>query len=76
MILVFNSEVYYGVDAIHILSLLSADSSFLRKFNKKVFQSQSAAKILYPKNRKKNFLKNYRKKSNQSSRLMNFYDDA
>lgn len=48
MILNFNKTIYFGHNAIHVLSLLSTPSSFFNKVNKFVFQHKILALILYP----------------------------
>lgn len=48
MVLVVDSEMYYGADAIHALSLLGSDSGVFNRLNYLVFRSPKLARVLYP----------------------------
>lgn len=48
MVVKMNGKIYYGADAIHILSLLSSRSGFFNKMNYWIFKSERASSILYP----------------------------
>ena len=48
MVLKFKSAVYYGPDAIHMLTLLSTASGIFNRINYYVFSTKVGAKIFYP----------------------------
>lgn len=48
MVLKVEDELYYGADAIHVLSLMSSRAGFFNRFTYRVFQSRGAARVLYP----------------------------
>jgi len=48
MVLKFKDTIYYGPDAIHILTLLSTPSGFFNRINYYFFSTKLGAKIFYP----------------------------
>ena len=48
MVLKLDNELYYGADAIHVLSLISSRSGFFNRVNHWLFKSPTAAKLFYP----------------------------
>ena len=48
MVLKFRGAIYYGADAIHILTLLSTPSGIFNRLNYYFFSSKIGAKIFYP----------------------------
>lgn len=48
MVVKIKDKLYYGSDAIHILSLLSSRSSLFNRFNYHMFRSKKVSSILYP----------------------------
>lgn len=48
MVLKMGTGLYYGSDAIHMLSLLSSRSGFFNRLNYHLFKSRRVAKWLYP----------------------------
>ncbi len=48
MVVKFEDRIYYGSDAINILSLLSTNSDFFNKTASIMFRSKTASAILYP----------------------------
>jgi len=48
MVLKMHGQFYYGVDAIHALSLLSSRSGLFNRFNFWLFRSKKLASVLYP----------------------------
>ena len=48
MVLKFNDIIYYGADAIHMLTLLSTPSGIFNRINYYVFSTKIGAKIVYP----------------------------
>ena len=48
LVLVVGSEMYYGADAIHRLSLLSTRTGFVNRLSYYVFRSKRASEALYP----------------------------
>ena len=48
MVVKINDDLYYGSDAIHVLSLLSSRSGIFNRLNYYMFKSKTASKILYP----------------------------
>lgn len=48
MVLKIGSELYYGADAIHMLSMLSTRSGLFNRLTHWLFRSRSMARALYP----------------------------
>lgn len=48
MVLKLGDNLYYGADAIHMLSLLSTRSGIFNRLTYWTFRSRSVARILYP----------------------------
>jgi len=48
MVLEFKNAIYYGPDAIYMLTLLSTSSGFFNRVNYYVFSAKIGAKIFYP----------------------------
>ena len=48
MVLKFQDRVYYGSEAMHVLSLLSTRSGIFNRINFWVFRSQWLSRVLYP----------------------------
>ncbi len=48
MVVKLEQQLYYGSDAIHILSLLSSRSGFFNRFNYWLFKSKRLSNVLYP----------------------------
>ena len=48
MVLVMGGTMYYGSDAIHMLSLLGTSSGVFNRINYWLFRTKTASKILYP----------------------------
>lgn len=48
MVVKFKDVVYYGADAIHILTLLSTPSGIFNRVNYYVFSTRIGAKVFYP----------------------------
>ncbi len=48
MVLKFKEVIYYGPDAIHMLTLLSTPSGLFNRINYYVFSTKVGAKIFYP----------------------------
>lgn len=48
MVLRVDSELYYGSEAIHMLSLLGSHSGVFNRLNYWAFHSPKRAKVLYP----------------------------
>ena len=48
MVLKFKDVIYYGADAIHMLTLLSTPSGIFNRINYYVFSTKIGAKIVYP----------------------------
>lgn len=48
MVLKMGDAMYYGSDAIHMLSLLGSSSGFFNRINYWLFRTKSTSKILYP----------------------------
>lgn len=48
MVLKFKDAIYYGPDAIHMLTLLSTPSGIFNRINYYVFSTKTGAKIVYP----------------------------
>jgi predicted DCC family thiol-disulfide oxidoreductase YuxK len=48
MVLKFKNAIYYGPDAIHMLTLLSTPSGIFNRINYYVFSTKAGSKIFYP----------------------------
>jgi predicted DCC family thiol-disulfide oxidoreductase YuxK len=48
MVLKFKDAIYYGADAIHVLTLLSTPSGIFNRINYYAFSTKLGAKIFYP----------------------------
>lgn len=48
MVLKLDGQIYYGPDAIHVLSLIGTRSGFFNRLNYWLFRSKILSKILYP----------------------------
>lgn len=48
MVVKMGNQLYYGADAIHMLSLLSTRAGFFNRLNFWLFRSKSLSGILYP----------------------------
>src|SRR6266850_4434611 len=48
MVLKFGNTLYYGADAIHVLSLMSSRSGAFNRLTYWIFRSKSLSTILYP----------------------------
>ncbi len=48
MVLIFKDAIYYGADAIHMLTLLSTPSGIFNRINYYVFSTKLGAKFFYP----------------------------
>ena len=48
MVLKFKGAIYYGADAIHMLTLLSSPSGIFNRINYYVFSTKLGSKIFYP----------------------------
>ena len=48
MVLKMGDKLYYGSDAIYMLSLLSSRSGLFNRLNYHLFKSRRVAKVLYP----------------------------
>jgi len=48
MVVKFKNIIYYGPDAINILTLLSTPSGFFNRINYYIFSTKVGAKIFYP----------------------------
>lgn len=48
MVLKLGDQLYYGSEAIHMLSLLSSDSGFFNRINYRLFKSPRRAAVIYP----------------------------
>lgn len=48
MVVKMNGQIYYGAEAIHVLSLISSRSGFFNRLNYHIFKSKKLSKILYP----------------------------
>ncbi len=48
MVLKLDDALYYGTDAIHMLSLISSPSTVFNRLNYAVFKHKRAAALLYP----------------------------
>jgi predicted DCC family thiol-disulfide oxidoreductase YuxK len=68
MVLKFGNTLYYGADAIHVLSLMSTRSGVFNRFTYWIFRSQRLSTILYPLFR---FFRNLLLKLLRKSRINN-----
>ncbi|MGH1457078.1 MAG: DCC1-like thiol-disulfide oxidoreductase family protein [Alphaproteobacteria bacterium] len=48
MVVKINENVYFGADAMHMISLLSTKSGFLNRIISFIFKSKHASCIIYP----------------------------
>lgn len=48
MVVKMGSELYYGADAIHMLSILSTRSGVFNRFTHWLFRNRGVARVLYP----------------------------
>jgi len=48
MVLKMGGRLYYGADAIHMLSLIGSRSGFFNRLNYWVFRSSAIAQVVYP----------------------------
>ena len=48
MVVKVDQQLYYGSDAIHVLSLMSSRSGFFNRLNYWVFKSKRVSTVLYP----------------------------
>jgi predicted DCC family thiol-disulfide oxidoreductase YuxK len=48
MVFLFNGQVYYGADALNVISLLSSGSTFYSKLNRILFRNKLIASLCYP----------------------------
>ncbi|MCA0901361.1 DCC1-like thiol-disulfide oxidoreductase family protein [Microbulbifer agarilyticus] len=48
MVLKVGDQLYYGSDAIHVLSLLGGRSGFFNRLNYVIFRSEKVAHVVYP----------------------------
>ncbi|MCH9027986.1 MAG: DUF393 domain-containing protein [Proteobacteria bacterium] len=48
MALKMRGQIYYGAEAMHVLSLLSTRSGIFNRINFWIFRSQRLARVLYP----------------------------
>jgi hypothetical protein len=48
MVLKMGSAIYYGADAIHILSLIGNPSGIFNRVNYWAFRSKTVSRMLYP----------------------------
>ncbi len=68
MVLKFGKTLYYGADAIHVLSLMSSRSGVFNRLTYWIFRSKSLSTILYPLFR---FFRNLLLKLLRKSRINN-----
>ena len=68
MVLKFGKTLYYGADAIHVLSLMSSRSGLFNRLTYWIFRSKSLSTILYPLFR---FFRNLLLKLLRKSRINN-----
>lgn len=47
MIVIYNENIYYGKDAVHIMSLLSTQSNLFNKINAALFKHKIFASMIY-----------------------------
>lgn len=48
MIVIYEGNIYYGIEAVHMLALLSSSSGVFNRFNAFIFKNQKASKFIYP----------------------------
>ena len=48
MVLKLEGRIYYGADAIHMLSLIGTRSGFFNRINYWIFRSKNISRVLYP----------------------------
>lgn len=48
MVVKFKSAIYYGSDAVHMLTLLSSPSGVFNRLNYYVFSTRLGARVVYP----------------------------
>lgn len=48
MVVKYRNELYYGADAIHILSILAPRKSLFEKISYHLFKSKTRARLIYP----------------------------
>ena len=48
MVLKFNDVIYYGSDAVHMLTMLGSSSGLFNRICKLTFGSQAGARVFYP----------------------------
>ena len=48
MVLKIGGSIYYGADAIHMLSLLGSSSNLFNRINYWLFRSRAIARLVYP----------------------------
>ncbi len=48
MVLKMRGQIYYGAEAMHVLSLLSTRSGIFNRINFQVFRSRWLSRVLYP----------------------------
>lgn len=48
MVAIWQRHYYYGADAMHLLSILSADRGFFGGLNRFLFRNRNAAGVAYP----------------------------
>lgn len=48
MVVKMNGQIYYGAEAIHVLSLISSRSGFFNRLNYHISKSKKLSQILYP----------------------------
>jgi predicted DCC family thiol-disulfide oxidoreductase YuxK len=68
MVLKFGNSLYYGADAIHVLSLMSSRSGVFNRLTYWIFRSKSLSTMLYPLFR---FFRNLLLKLLRKSRINN-----
>lgn len=68
MVLKVGKNLYYGADAIHVLSLMSSRSGVFNRLTYRMFSSKSLSAVLYPQFR---FFRNLLLKFLRKSRINN-----
>jgi len=48
MVVIWQGHYYHGANAMHLLSILSADRGFFGGLNKFLFRNRNAAEVVYP----------------------------
>lgn len=48
IVVLYQNQIYYSSDAIHLLALLSSPSNFFNRINAKLFKYKAIAKSIYP----------------------------